>query len=163
LPFNSGPISGPVNALAVYGSTVFVGGQFSSLGGQTHNNLAALDATTGAAMPWSAEANGIVSALLLDGSTLYVGGHFTGIRGFTMAGGQPRLRIAGIDAGSGLATSWRPEAGDRVQAMLVSGSQMLIGGLFSSAGGKARANLAAFDVTTGAVTSWDPGTDGDVR
>lgn len=45
----------------------------------------------------------------------YVGGIFTSI------GGQPRNRIAAIDATTGLATAWKANADNWVQALAVSG------------------------------------------
>jgi hypothetical protein len=49
-----------VLSLAVSGSTVYVGGAFSSIGGQTRNRIAALDASTGAAMSWNPNASNSV-------------------------------------------------------------------------------------------------------
>ncbi|GIW09481.1 MAG: hypothetical protein KatS3mg061_0538 [Dehalococcoidia bacterium] len=45
-----------VYALAVSGSTVYVGGGFTSVGGQTRNRLAALDAATGNVTSWNPNA-----------------------------------------------------------------------------------------------------------
>ena len=41
--------SGGVNVLLISGEAVFTGGYFSTIGGQPRNNIAALDASTGAA------------------------------------------------------------------------------------------------------------------
>jgi hypothetical protein len=47
-----------VQALAVSGSTVYVGGQFNSIGGQSRSNIAALDVTTGLVTAWNPGADG---------------------------------------------------------------------------------------------------------
>ena len=46
----------------VNGSTVYAGGTFTSIGGQSRNRIAALDATTGLATAWNPAANGRVLA-----------------------------------------------------------------------------------------------------
>ena len=51
---------GYVYALAVTGSTVYAGGNFSAIGGQARNHIAALDATTGAATSWNPNATATV-------------------------------------------------------------------------------------------------------
>ena len=73
------------------GATVYAGGQFISIGGQTHNRIAALDAGTGAATAWDPNANNTVYALAVNGVTVYAGGYFTSI------GGQARNSIAALD------------------------------------------------------------------
>jgi hypothetical protein len=105
-----------VDVLRVAGSTVYAGGDFSSIGGQPRNGLAALDATTGNASSWNPNAThsggvGAVHALSFSGSTVYVGG------GFDHIGGQPRNNLAAVDATSGAATSWNPMPNDEVRAL----------------------------------------------
>jgi hypothetical protein len=77
-----------VLALAVDGSTVYAGGSFSSIGGQTRNRIAALNATTGIATAWnpniSRHTEGhtpSVFALEVGDSTVYAGGRLTTIGG----------------------------------------------------------------------------------
>ena len=75
---------------------ILVGGDFfgaNSIGGQTRNYIARLDATTGLADSFNPNANDIVCALAVqaDGKIL-VGGVFTTI------GGQTRNSIARLDA-----------------------------------------------------------------
>ena len=54
------------------------------------NNIAALDAATGAATPWNPNANSYVKALAVSGATLYAGGQFTAI------GELPQSDVAAI-------------------------------------------------------------------
>ena len=148
-----------VDALAVSSSTVYVGGYFTTIGRQLRNNIAALDAATGAATAWNPNANNAVYALALSGSTVYAGGNFTTI------GGQTRNLIAALDAATCAATAWNPNAtGDlyypTVRALAVSGSTVYAGGWFTHIGGQARNCIAALDAVTGAATAWNPNLSG---
>ncbi|MEO5560511.1 MAG: hypothetical protein ABIO49_11475, partial [Dokdonella sp.] len=84
-----------VDALAVDGQgSVFVAGEFDSIGGQASNGFAKLSSTgTGDADPsWNPSRINYVWALTFDGNgTLYVGGNFTTIAA------QTRLGIAAFD------------------------------------------------------------------
>jgi hypothetical protein len=151
-----------VLALALSGSTVYAGGYFTSIGGQVRNQIAALDARTGDATAWNPSAGGPttyevsrdVDAFALSGSTVYVGGQFTSI------GGQPRNNLAALDAQTGSATAWNPNANDGVNALAVSGSTVYAGGQFDSIGGRARNLIAALGVRTGRATAWNPNARG---
>jgi hypothetical protein len=44
-------------AIAVSGAVVYVGGTFTSLGGQPRNNIGALDALSGMVAPWNPDAD----------------------------------------------------------------------------------------------------------
>lgn len=140
---------------------IFAGGTFSAIGGQPRSRLAVIEATTGSAQygqaaPWNPGADATVYALAVTGylnTTLYAGGYFANI------GGQPRNAIAAID-NMGAATGWNPNpTGDgfqKVEALLLRGNTIYVGGLFRNIGGAPRSNLAQIDRTTGAATSWDP-------
>src|SRR5207247_9983385 len=99
-------------------------------------------------------ANSSVLALAVSGSTVYAGGIFTSI------GGQPRNRIAALDAATGAATAWNPIADSSVVALAVSGGTVYTGGYFTSMGGQPRNNIAALDAGTGAATAWNPDANG---
>jgi hypothetical protein len=108
-PSSGSPINSVVRALAFSGSTVYAGGTFASIGGQSRAGLAALDPLTGNAMAWNPSANGGVSALAVSGSTVYAGGTFTAV------GGQPRKRLAALDAATGALRAWDPQASGGVE------------------------------------------------
>ena len=139
------------------GSTVYAGGDFNNIGGQSRSHIAALDAISGLATAWNPGADNIVFALAVSGSTVYAGGYFGTI------GGQSRSHIAALDATSGLATTWNPGASSLVYALAVSGSTVYAGGVFTSIGGQGRGRIAALDATTGLATAWNPGADGQVQ
>ena len=86
-----------VTVLGVSGSTVYAGGSFSTIGGQSRSRIAALDATTSLATSWNPYANSNVNILAISGSTIYAGGSFTTI------GGYARTNGALLDTTTGLA------------------------------------------------------------
>ena len=123
-------------------STVYVGGAFTSIGGQARNHIAGLDATTASATDWNPNSDGDVGVLAVNGSTIYVGG------GFTNIGGQARNHIAALDAGTGAAAVWNPDANGYVGALALDGSTVYAGGDFTTIGGLPQAHIAGMgDVT----------------
>jgi predicted small secreted protein len=148
-----------VRALAVSGQTVYVGGQFGSIGGKTRHDLAAVDARTGTVSAWNPgpPTFSIVYALAVSGQTVYVGGLFGSI------GGQARDNLAAVDARTATVSAWNPGVTmGRVDALAVSGQTVYVGGLFGSIGGQNRDYLAAVDASTGTVSAWNPDANGDV-
>jgi hypothetical protein len=150
-----------VQAILPVRNLLYVGGNFSNIGGKPRACLAALDAATGIATDWSPAPDREVTALTWGDSVLYVGGHFTFI------GGQPRTLIAALDPSSGAATAWHPDAsrspenqfdgGARILSMLIDNGNMFVAGAFNQIGGQPRTALAQVDLVTGAATSWDAG------
>ncbi len=141
-----------VLALAASGSSIYVGGHFQTMGGQPRSNIAAVDATSGAATAWNPSADQAVTTLAVLGSKVYAGG------GFSTIGGQLRRHIAAIDSFTGAATAWDPSASGQVTAIAPTDSIVYAGGWFDSIGATPRAGIAALDVTTGTATAWNPGT-----
>lgn len=127
----------------------FVGGIFSSVGGQARQNLVHLLAD-GTVSPWNPGANAPVRALLRSGSTLFVGGDFS------MLGGQPRASLGAVDAASGSALALNPGTDGVVFALALSGTTLHAGGSFSQLAGQPRARIGAVDTGTGAATAWAP-------
>ncbi len=149
-------INSSVNVIATSGPTVYVGGDFTIIGNQNRQYIAALDSTTGNATSWNPQANSTVYTLAIAGSTIYAGGTFSSI------GGGMRRNMAGVDIATGNATSWQSDAVSPVSCLAVSGSAIYAGGEFISIGGKRRRNIAAFDAVTGKATSWDPSANSSV-
>ncbi len=159
---DTGPATS-VGDIVVGGSTVYIGGFFTSVGGQSRTNIAALDANlnTNNATAWNPGAGGPVDALAISGTTLYAGGTFTSI------GGQPRNRIAALNTtvNTNNATAWNPNSDSFVNSLAVSGTTVYVGGIFGNIGGQPRANIAALDATvnTNNATAWNPGANSTVE
>jgi putative cell wall-binding protein len=160
--------NGPVRSLAVTDTVVYAGSgfglgqQFTSIGGQSRNRIAALDKTTGLATTWNPNSDNRVDTIVATDAVVYVGGNFTTI------GGASRNRLAALDSTTGLATSWNPAPTKTVgtpsiASLILDGSSLFVGGLFDGVGGSSRANLASVDTSTGLATSWNPGASDQVR
>lgn len=158
--------NGTVYALAVSGSEVVLGGDFSQVGktAVSANRLGAVDLTAGTAVSgFSASADNTVRALLPVGSSLYVGGDFDSVDGAT------HTRIARIDATTGsLQASFTGQANATVRALAVSpnGSTLYAGGDFTSAYDgtwQGRSRLAAWSTSGSVLSNWTPNADASVE
>lgn len=149
--------NGRVYVLARDGATIYAGGDFTAIGGQGRDRIAALDAATGDATAWNPVSDGSVRCLSASGGRVIASGYFANI------GGAARGRIAALDAGTGAATAWNPGADGAVLALAVSGSVAYVGGDFTNAGGQARGRLAALDLDSDAALAWDPGAGSTVN
>ena len=142
----------------------FIGGDFSKVGGVNRSDLAHINAS-GELTSWPGQFNIInsrVNAMVLDNGYLYVGGFFT--NAFHSEGYESRRSIVKYDATTGDVEDWYPTGGvvGTVNTLEVIGSELYIGGTFSTVGGTARSNLASVNITTGIVSSWSPSTNGDI-
>ena len=162
LPFEP-DVDGPVRALALAGSTLYLGGQFQNINGalaaliKPRSNLAAVDATTGLGLPWDPNADAPVNALAIAGDTVFAGGDFAMVNG-----SSARQRLAAFDNQNGTARAWAPSADGSVRALAIHGPTVFAGGDFASVnGGVPRSGFAAFDGQTGAPDpdSLDLGTE----
>lgn len=144
LPLSWNPnADGPVNTLALSpdGTILYVGGEFTHVGGQPRNRIAALAVATGLATAWNPNANGKVHAMVIACNVIYAGGEFS------MIGGKPRKYIAALSAASGNAMAWDPVSGGVVRTMGLGDDEdtLYIGGDFTTIGGLARKYIAALD------------------
>ena len=137
---------------------ILAGGDFTdySIGGQTRNYIARLDATTGLADSFNPNANSDVSAIAVqsDGKIL-AGGDF-----HDSIGGQTRNCIARLDATTGLADLFNPNANSDCRFNRGAGGRQDFSGRrfhgANSIGGQTRNRIARLDATTGAADSFDP-------
>lgn len=149
-----------IYALLQIGNILFLGGNFTSIGGVSRNGIAAVDATTGTLLPFF-NAGGVgggtpvVMTFHFTGSMLLVGGYFTSF------GGATRNGIAAIDPNTGTLLPWYPTGGVGGPSFFLSsfaqkGNYLYLAGHFTSIGGIARTRLAAVDLSNASVLSWYP-------
>ncbi len=145
-----------VFAIGVSGSSVYLGGFFTTAGGTARNRAAAVGTDGTLSTSWNPNVNGSVYAIGVSGDNVYLGGAFTTV------GVTARNRAAAVDATTGVATDWNPNLNNDVFAIALSGSNVYLGGFFTTAGVTARNHAAAVDATTGVATSWDPNLNEEV-
>jgi hypothetical protein len=155
--------NGTVWSVALAGNTIYVGGEFTKAIWANKSvdraGLAAIDATTGALLPWNPTSDGNVKAIAVNGSTVYLGGAFANIDG------TPAGNIAAVDATSGaLVSSFSHSVGGEIRSFAIGTGLLYAGGTFTTADGQARGYLAAYDLTTGALSSaWAPTAEAHVN
>src|SRR5262249_34948358 len=142
---------GMVNALALAGEQVYVGGAFAGAGPPLAKiaRLARIKPDGALDTGWAPAPDDAVLALTTVGSTVYAGGWFSTI------GGQPATAMAAISATTGAVAAFNP-ADSAVLALTASGSTVYAAGNFGTFLGQTRRGLAAFDATTGALSGWNP-------
>ena len=149
-------------ALSPDGGTLYVGGDFTRIGGSPRRNLAAIDMQKGRVTGWDPGADGPVGALAVstDGEVVYAGG------GFAHVDGQPRRNLAAIDATAGRVIPWRVDADGVVEDLVLSNPDGVLYavGAFTLIGGQLHAHLAAIDIAAAAARpDWQADTDAPVH
>lgn len=146
-----------LQAIHARAGKVFMGGLFSSVGGQTKISFAAVDINTAEVSPWNLNLNGAgqVRAITGQDNTVYVGGSFNSV------GGQSRNRLAAVDASSGAVSAFTANivTGD-VRALDLHEEALYLGGSFINIAGVTRPRAAAVNTSSGALLPWNPGMNG---
>ncbi|MBO9327013.1 MAG: hypothetical protein J7463_17125, partial [Roseiflexus sp.] len=135
-------LNGPIYAIAISGTNVYVGGRFTDAGGISGaNNLARWDGSQWHAVGGTNAITGTINAIVVSGNDVYVGGIFTNAGGVSGANNLARWdgsrwhAVGGTNAITGT-----------VNTIAVSSSDVYIGGFFTKAGGVSGANnLARWD------------------
>lgn len=140
-------VNGEVTALARSGDAWFVGGAFDRAGGVVARNLARFDIATEAwsALPGPQPAT-IVRALAVSGDALYVGGDMRLLQQV------PTSPISRFDFA---AATWSTIAtfDGRVNALTAVGSELYVGGLFTSSGGTPLGRIARINLDRQVTTA----------
>jgi outer membrane protein assembly factor BamB len=141
-PFGSNAFDDQVNALAVSGANIYVGGNFRVAGGVPANRVAHWDGTNWFTM--GEGLSGLVQAMALVGTNVYAGGQFTNVEGSEVN------FLARWDG-----SHWLPvgSAGpnDYVYALVAGGGTLYAGGAFTSIDGVAANHVAQWN-----GSQWSP-------
>ena len=143
-------LNGQVYAVAASadGSRIFVGGDFTTVNGQTRNRIAAFDTATGALVTnWKPSVSFRVKTIAVSGTTVYFGGSFG------LVNGADRLRLAAVSTDTGTLLPWAPAVNGDVYAVDVAddASKLYAGGQFSTVNGTNQNTVTSLDPVTGAV------------
>jgi len=136
---------------------LYVGGEFTKVGGLARTNLVAVHADTGEVLPWSPNPNGVVEVVHVGAGRLFVGGTFQSV------GGVTRTNLASLDLNTGAVGDLAPNPNGTVFALTATEQVLYVGGNFNSLSARQRFNLGAVNLATGAVTPWNPFAQGEVR
>jgi hypothetical protein len=118
----------------------------------------------GTVLPFDVDTDGPIRTLALAGDTLYLGGQFQNVNRGLAALTRARRNLAAVDATTGLARDWDPDANFAVNALTVQSNTVYAGGEFDRVNnGVPRQRLAAFDSQNGTARAWDPGAGAPVR
>lgn len=146
--------NGLVRTLLLDGNTLYVGGDFNGLSGQSRLRGGAFNVNTGALLTWNPNATGAYPRIYdfaVDATRVFVAGSFNNI------GGQPRNYLAALNKTNGAASTWNPDPSDYVYALAINGTTIYVGGAFTQVGAQPRARLASLSMTTGFALAWNPG------
>lgn len=194
--------SSRVNSLLMVGSTLYVGGTFTTIGGQNIRYLAAVNALTAAVNTnFNMNPDCSIDAMGWIGNRLIVSGCFSGIGGveithiaritmispseffasgfgFKVRGGInaiaaqnnnvslciggstdymyiSRGKGAAFDLATGAPLAWDPRASGPIYTIKPSGSDLFIGGGFTTVRGLARVGIAKVDTSGGGLLNWN--------
>jgi hypothetical protein len=144
-------------AMAPGGSSVYLGGEFTSVNGVPRTRLAKVDTATGATdTTFVANADSQVRHLELRAGFVYFGGTVTNVNGkFTGRLGRANATTGTPDQ------NWTPVPDQKVNGFAFSpdGSVVYLAGQFTTVGGVARRGVAAVNMANASVnTTWAPST-----
>jgi hypothetical protein len=139
-----------------FGNTIYLGGNFSEIGGKARNDIAAFDSTTGNVLDWYPNPSyynwdPTSFALSEDEKRLFVGQNGSVLSCDPVIGDVQ------------WATLINYTANPRVYAIAVNGHSVYFGGVFNSVQNRSRNNLVRVNATTGLLDeTWAPNPNGRI-
>jgi hypothetical protein len=153
--------NGRAYSLAHIGSTIYVGGSFSTLAGKPRKNIGAVT-TSGAATSFNPGADSTVYVVRpAPNGDIFAGGTFGTL------GGRNHARIGAVTR-AGAPVNWNvtvgqvtglacpPRCHPVVFSIAFSGSTVYFGGHFGLVDGQSRNSAAAVGLTSASLLGWDP-------
>ena len=158
-------VNGPVESIAPApdGTSIIIGGRFTTVNGAAQRGLAMLDTNGARVSSFAARTNGYVLKVLVRGSQLIAGGRFSS------ANGVSRSNLAVLHASTGAldtsftigATQGRTRTNGTTPAAFIdemdanaNGTRLVVIGNFRQVGGQPRQQIAMIDLVARSVTGW---------
>jgi hypothetical protein len=143
--------NGNVTAIAASGSSLYIGGKFTRVGGQARGGLASVNTRTGAVGTFNHSLTGgtaAAHAMVVSGGRLYLGGQFSYIDG------RKARHLTAFKLTTGARdTAFLGDADAQVKALAVQGSRLYVGGGFKRLNNVNIARFAAVRLSDGRVES----------
>jgi hypothetical protein len=140
--------NGTVNALAKSGTTIFIGGNFTTINGGTARNYLASVNTAGTALAFNPNMNWYVNELTISGNNLYAGGQFTTVNN----GATARSYLASYNLTTGNLNTWNPVSNSYIFGLGAANDTVYIGGYLTTLNGNTRNRLGSVRAAAGTVT-----------
>jgi len=153
-------LNGTVEALALDGNWLYVGGSFSEAGGNSIGRLCRMNKMTGQIdLSWLPEVQGnAIRSIAVHTVGVFVEGLFDQLNG------EPRSGLAAIDASTAEPLPWDPMLGQPpalVHGLKLISDSLYVFGSFTSISGSARNGMAKFDLPAMSLSPWStPEMDG---
>ncbi len=148
-----------VHALAVNGSSVYVGGVFNAIGGVKRSKAGAINLLNGELTCWNPDIdhNGDIRAIAFSNDTVYLAGLFLAV------GGVSRKSLAAVNNSNGALLPWKTDmngsgTGGSIADIIVHGNELIVAGGFNTTGYVVN-RLASFyrNLNTNNTRPWNPG------
>ncbi|HKZ13211.1 MAG TPA: hypothetical protein VJL81_05125 [Solirubrobacterales bacterium] len=153
-------VIGRPTGLTAASGRVYLSGEFSFVGGEPRDGVAAIDAASGAILAFHPHIEGVVEAVAAREGIVYVGGQMPSVNG------APVAHLAALNAtdGSSVASFHEPALpAEMVVSDLLAGSGgLFLSGTFTAIDGRPTPGLARLDPLTGAASAgFQPGVFGE--
>ncbi|MCF8252985.1 MAG: T9SS type A sorting domain-containing protein [Bacteroidia bacterium] len=147
---------GKVNSIQILNSEVFLGGEFYTINTNTfRGGFASINILTGVVSTLDIAFDAPIEKMEVTNNQLAVFGNFMNV------GSSEKKYFAMLSSGGSLIST--PEVNNHVFTSLLIGSNIFIGGEFSSFGGKKINNIALLDYETGNTLTWAAEVNGEVK
>ncbi len=143
-----------VYTIKVFGLTLYLGGEFTEVGGATRSCIASVNALTGIVTSWNPNITGQGARVRSidisdDGTTIYAGGQFSKV------GTTTRNNLAAIDSSGNAISIFNPNPNNLIWAIALSGPNLFVGGFFTNISGVNRNYVAKISALNGTVDVWN--------
>jgi len=156
---------GAVLAIEKFGEYIYLGGNFTSVRGETRNKIASVSGTLTSANPtlhaWNPDCNGSVYTMQAGADSLYIGGAFTTVNGTA----RNHAACVGFASVAFVLRAWNPNCDSYVWALTLNSNDVYLGGSFTSVREETRNRAACVDAGTSlgspTLRPWNPDITGN--